>query len=201
MVQAKNQVTMERQMTLNRACQCKTLLRLSPKRWKEISCTAKNGTQACTFPSSCMEYTRTTKEFPPSYVQCVKFIQHNKLVCKGLAHHNCSTSPRQATSLYGASGPTHTWHSSPWKLSGSFLPAHMLIAKELCPLVHGSLENFTSGLSMAESHPNPQFFTSPDSAFRQHAWISISPFSSHLHLLTFSHSNYPSTVACVCVLA
>lgn len=161
MVQAENQVTMELQMTLNRACQCKTLLRLSPKRWKEISCTAKDGTQACTFPSSCVEHTLCTpKGFPPSYVQCVKFTQHNKLVCKGLAHHNCATFPRQATSW--CFRPRRTWHSSPWKLAGSFLPAHTLIAKELCPLVHGSLENFTSGLSMAESHPNPLFFPSPD---------------------------------------
>lgn len=100
MVQAENQVTMERQMTLNRACQCKTLLRLSPKRWKEISCTAKDRTQACTFPSSCVEYTRTPKGFPPSYVQGVKLTQHNRLVWKGLAHHNCAAFLRQATSVW-----------------------------------------------------------------------------------------------------
>ena len=53
----------------------------------------------------------------------------------------------------GASGPACTWLGSPWKLAGSFLPAHTSIAKELCPLVHGSLDNVTWGLSMAESHP------------------------------------------------
>ena len=82
----------------------------------------------------------------------VKFIQHNKLVREGLAHHNRGHFlARQSPN--GASGPACTWPGSPWKLAGSFLPAHTSIAKELCPLVHGSLDTVTWGLSMAESHP------------------------------------------------
>lgn len=168
-VQAKNQVMMECQMTLNRACQCKTLLRLSPKRWKETSYTAKNGTQPRTFPPSSMEDARTTKGSPPTYVRC-QVHPTQQAGAWGLAHHNRETFPRQAISERCFRPRLHVARFS--------LEARWLLPASTHVDSQGTLPTGSRlfgqrhlGLIYGRKPPYPQFFTSPDSAFRQHSWI------------------------------